>query len=142
MYSDSEFIFWLIPIGSFVVNSIIHNMTIGNIYNSGQKIGNFDLGGSTVVILTTQNINIDKDIEYFSQNKIESYVNVGDKIANLNMLNYNNQMQFPIYFAINKPNKIISTNYLVVKLLQLFIIILFIVVIFKITKNKSKQYLI
>lgn len=140
IHDNSEFIFWVIPIGSFVVNSIVHNMTIGNTYNSGQKIGNFDLGGSTVVILTTKKINVDKDIEYYSDNKIESYVSVGDKIGNLNISNYNDTIQFPIYFAINKPNKFISVNYFIIKLIQILIIILFIIVLIKMIKNKTKQY--
>ena len=115
-------------------------MTLGNVYNSGQKIGNFNLGGSTVIVLTTKKINIDKDIEYYSDNKIESYVNVGDKIGNLNILNYNDSLQFPIYFSINKPNKTISYDYFIIKLIQLLIIILFIIVLNKMINNKTKQY--
>jgi phosphatidylserine decarboxylase len=136
-YNGNEFIFWLVSIGSFVVNSIIHNMKIGNTYYSGQKIGNFSLGGSTVIVLSTQKININKDIEFFSNDKIESYVRVGDIIGSFAELN---NVIFPKHYAINKPNKSISIEYFVIVSIRIAFVVLFLFVIRKLIKNQSKQY--
>jgi len=135
-YNNNNFTFWLIPVGSFVVNSINHNMTIGQTYYSGQKIGNFLLGGSTVIILSTQKININKDIDFFSNNKIESYTKVGNYIGSLNPSNRSINVTFSNYYSINKPNKYLSINYYVNTIMRIIIILIFFIVVRNMIKNK------
>ena len=135
-YNNNEFVFWLIPVGSFVVNSINHIMTIGQTYHSGQKIGNFSLGGSTVIVLSTQKININKDIDFFSNEKIESYVKVGNSIGSLNQLSRSINVIHSNYYSINKPNKYLSITYYIIICMRIIIIIVFLIAARNVIKNK------
>jgi phosphatidylserine decarboxylase len=99
IYNSTEFTYWLISVGALVVGSIEHNMVIGNKYLSGERIGNFSLGGSTVIILSSIRININDDINYFSSNGIESYVKVGDTIGNLAISN--EVIKYPKKYYVN-----------------------------------------
>lgn len=132
---NNDFTFWIIPIGALIAGTVTHNLTVGQYYKSGERIANFSLGGSTVVILSTKKININEDIEYFSQNNIETYVKVGDMIGNIKT-NFNNS-PFPKHYHIKKPIKLTS-NTITIFTLRLFILFFAIYVIRKIVKNNNK----
>jgi phosphatidylserine decarboxylase len=131
-YNLTEFTYWIVAVGALVVGSIEHNMIIGNKYLSGERIGNFSLGGSTIVILTSIRVNINDDINYFSSNGIESYVKVGNTIGNLALsdeiikypkkyyiTNFKNQFQIEKNtFYILKILLIVFLFYLIVKIIK------------------------
>lgn len=94
---NQPFQFWLIPIGALIAGSIEHNLIVGNTYYSGERIGNFSLGGSTVVILSTDKFIINEDIKYYSEQGIETYVKVGDVIGGFSGVN---PIKYPNYYNI------------------------------------------
>jgi len=80
-YVDSEFIFYLIIIGSTIVGSIkTEELIINKTYKTFEHMGNFDLGGSCIVFLTNKKIDIKKKIKYYSLKCIETYMTVFDKL--------------------------------------------------------------
>jgi phosphatidylserine decarboxylase len=82
---ETNSVFYIVAIGALVVGSIEHNMTIGNKYKSGDRIGNFSLGGSTIVVLFQRPIYFNNDLTYYSNLNIESYVKVGNEIGSTNV---------------------------------------------------------
>lgn len=76
------------PIGP-VIQIEVGALTVGRIHNHHDPIahpqqekGYFDLGGSTIIVLFPQNtIQLDSDIQYYSQQDIESYVQLGERIG-------------------------------------------------------------
>lgn len=68
-----------IEIGALLVGKIINNNIVE--FKKGDEKGYFELGGSTIVILTKDNINIDKDIVENSLKQIETKVKYGEKIG-------------------------------------------------------------
>ena len=76
-------VFYLVAIGSTIVSSIIYNLEVDRMYFTKEKIAYFQFGGSCVVYVSDQHIFYDKDISYYSNENIESYVKVGEEIGNL-----------------------------------------------------------
>ena len=76
-------LFYLVAIGSTIVSSIVYNLKVDTMYLTKEKIAYFQFGGSCVVYVSDQNIYFDKDLLYFSNENIESYVKVGEEIGNL-----------------------------------------------------------
>lgn len=72
----------LAPVGATMVGTIIETYTPNKPLNKGDEMGYFAFGGSTVVILVDKDqIKIDQDILSNTKNKIESFVKMGEKIA-------------------------------------------------------------
>ncbi|APG65645.1 phosphatidylserine decarboxylase [Tenacibaculum todarodis] len=72
----------LAPVGATMVGTIIETYTPNKPLNKGDEMGYFAFGGSTVVILVDKDkIKIDQDILTNTKNKIESFVKMGEKIA-------------------------------------------------------------
>ena len=68
-----------IEIGALLVGKIInHGLTE---FKKGDEKGYFKYGGSTVVVITKDNIKIDEDIIENSKNEIETKVEYGEKIG-------------------------------------------------------------
>jgi phosphatidylserine decarboxylase len=80
---SNDTLFYLVAIGSTLVSSIVYNLKVDKLYLTKEKIAYFQYGGSCVVYVSDQNIYFDKDLLYFSNENIESYVNVGEEIGNL-----------------------------------------------------------
>jgi phosphatidylserine decarboxylase precursor len=76
-------LFYLVAIGSTIVSSIVYNLEVNRKYLTKEKIAYFQFGGSCVVYVSDQNIFYDKDLSYFSNDNIESYIKVGEEIGNL-----------------------------------------------------------
>jgi len=76
-------LFYIVAIGSTIVSSIIYDLQVDKMYLTKEKIAYFQFGGSCVVYVSDQNIYYDTDYSYFSNENIESYVNVGEEIGNL-----------------------------------------------------------
>ena len=70
-----------IEVGALLVGKI--NNCNKNNYNKGDEKGYFELGGSTIVILTSDKIKIDDDIIEYSSKGIETKVKYGEKIGEL-----------------------------------------------------------
>ena len=71
------------PVGATMVGSIIETYTADNHVRKGDEMGYFEFGGSTIVLLTEKNsFSINKDILKNTLNKRETYVKMGDQIAN------------------------------------------------------------
>lgn len=72
----------LTPVGATMVGTIIETYTPNKPLQKGDEMGYFAFGGSTVVILVDKDkIKIDQDILTNTKNKIESFVKMGEKIA-------------------------------------------------------------
>lgn len=68
-----------IEVGALLVGDIInHNKPS---YKKGEEKGYFSIGGSTIIILTKDNIEVDKDILEYSKKGIEVMVNYGERIG-------------------------------------------------------------
>ena len=70
-----------IEVGALLVGKI--NNYNKNKYNKGEEKGYFELGGSTIVILTNDRIKIDNDIIEYSNKGIETKVKYGERIGEL-----------------------------------------------------------
>ena len=70
-----------IEVGALLVGKI--NNYNKNKYNKGDEKGYFELGGSTIVILTNDKIKIDNDIIEYSNKGIETKVKYGERIGEL-----------------------------------------------------------
>ena len=68
-----------IEVGALLVGKIINHKV--NSFKKYDEKGYFDVGGSTIVILTKDNIKIDKDIMDYSKKGIETLVEYGEKIG-------------------------------------------------------------
>ena len=70
------------PVGATMVGSIIETFTPNSSIEKGDEMGYFAFGGSTVVLLVDKdNLKIDNDILQNTQNKIETFVKMGEKIG-------------------------------------------------------------
>lgn len=70
------------PIGATMVGSIFETYTPNKPLQKGDEMGYFAFGGSTVVMLVDKDkIKIDEDILQNTQNKIETFVRMGEKIG-------------------------------------------------------------
>ena len=70
-----------IEVGALLVGKI-YNFN-KNRYNKGDEKGYFELGGSTIVILTNDKIKIDNDIIEYSNKGIETKVKYGERIGEI-----------------------------------------------------------
>lgn len=70
-----------IEIGALLVGKI-NNYEIET-FKKGEEKGYFELGGSTIVILTQNNLKIDEDILEYSKKDIETKVEYGERIGEL-----------------------------------------------------------
>lgn len=70
-----------IEVGALLVGKI--NNYNKNKYNKGDEKGYFELGGSTIVILTNDIIKIDNDIIEYSNKGLETKVKYGERIGEL-----------------------------------------------------------
>ncbi|MEK6511198.1 phosphatidylserine decarboxylase [Myroides odoratimimus] len=70
------------PVGATMFGSIISTYTAGQEITKGDEMGYFCFGGSTIVILVEKGkIKIDRDILENTKNKLETFVQMGEKIA-------------------------------------------------------------
>lgn len=70
------------PVGATMVGSIISTYPPNENIQKGDEMGYFTFGGSTIVLLIDKNkIKIDKDILDNTQNRIETFVKMGEKIG-------------------------------------------------------------
>lgn len=70
-----------VEVGAILVGKIINHKV--DDFKKGQEKGYFEYGGSTVLLITKNNIKIDDDILNNSEKDIETKVSVGDKIGKL-----------------------------------------------------------
>lgn len=70
-----------IEIGALLVGKI-NNYEVQT-FKKGEEKGYFELGGSTIVILTQNNLKIDEDILEYSKKDIETKVEYGERIGEL-----------------------------------------------------------
>lgn len=70
-----------IEIGALLVGKITNYEK--ETFKKGEEKGYFELGGSTIVILTPNNLKIDKDILEYSKKDIETKVEYGERIGEL-----------------------------------------------------------
>lgn len=70
------------PVGATMVGSIIETYTKDKPINKGDEMGYFAFGGSTIVLLVAKDkLKIDSDILQNSKNGYETFVKMGEKIA-------------------------------------------------------------
>ncbi|TDQ24073.1 archaetidylserine decarboxylase [Tenacibaculum caenipelagi] len=70
------------PVGATMVGSIIETYTPNAPVKKGDEMGYFAFGGSTIVILVdSSKITLDQDILDNTQNKMETFVKMGEKIG-------------------------------------------------------------
>lgn len=86
----SVFVFDSVPFGRFIyiaigalcVGSVRSALAVGGNIAKGDVLGQFEFGGSTIAtVWPGQSIAFDTDIVQASRLKVESYVNVGQQIA-------------------------------------------------------------
>ena len=70
---------FFIEVGALLVGKI--HIYQNRTFSKGDEKGYFELGGSTIVILTDDKIKIDNDIIENSQNNIETKVEYGERIG-------------------------------------------------------------
>jgi len=122
--NNDDFFFWIVAIGALCVGSIEdNNLKIGSLYNKGDLLGNFSLGGSTVVFLSSVKFNISDDITYYSNNNIETYLQIGDTIGSLNNLE---PLYYPKHYSIKQYDKPENKSNLSRNILTVIVVILFI----------------
>ena len=68
-----------IEVGALLVGDIINYDS--NTFKKGEEKGYFNIGGSTIVILTKKNIKIDEDIINYTNQNIEVLIEYGEKIG-------------------------------------------------------------
>lgn len=68
-----------IEVGAILVGRIVDNGD--DFFEKGQEKGYFEIGGSTIVVLTAPNIKIDEDILEQSRKGIETIVRYGERIG-------------------------------------------------------------
>ena len=70
------------PVGATMVGSILETFTPNQKINKGDEMGYFAFGGSTVVLLVDKDkITLDADILENTKNKMETFVQMGEKIG-------------------------------------------------------------
>jgi len=73
-----------VAVGANCVGSVQITAQVGSMITKGEDIGYFQFGGSTVVtIYQAEHVRIADDIQRSSAMSVETYVNVGDVIAEL-----------------------------------------------------------
>lgn len=70
-----------IEVGAILVGKM-HNHP-NKLFKKGDEKGYFELGGSTIVLLVKNNIQIDKDIEQSNEQGIETQVHAGERIGTI-----------------------------------------------------------
>lgn len=70
-----------IEVGALLVGKIINHKV--NKFKKFDEKGYFDIGGSTIIILTKDNLNIDSDILKYSKQGIETLLSYGEEIGDL-----------------------------------------------------------
>lgn len=71
------------PVGAAMVGGIIETYKPNTSIKKGDEMGYFTFGGSSIVLLVNKNkLKIDADILKNTKNKIETFVRMGEKIAN------------------------------------------------------------
>ena len=128
---NNSFNFWIVAVGALISGSIKHNLTIGNTYYSGERIGNFALGGSTIIILSSKIININEDIDYFSEQHIETYIKAGDVVGELVSNEIKQPIKYPKHYYIQSNNKNNDNYYYLLKYIIIFIIVWILIKIYK-----------
>lgn len=68
-----------VEVGALLVGCIRNNKK--DIFEKGEEKGYFEYGGSTIILLLKDNIEIDKDILDYNSKGIEVKVNIGEKIG-------------------------------------------------------------
>lgn len=72
----------IIPVGATMVGSMVSTFNPNQKITKGDEMGYFAFGGSTIVVLIDKNyIKINQDLLKNTQNKLETYVQMGEKIA-------------------------------------------------------------
>ena len=71
-----------IEVGALLVGKIVNNNLKS--FNKGEEKGFFKFGGSTIVVITKDNVIVDEDILNNSKNDIETKVSYGEKIGIIN----------------------------------------------------------
>lgn len=70
------------PVGATMVGSIIETYNPNQAISKGDEMGYFAFGGSTIVVLANkETLKIDKDILENTKNKMETFVKMGETIA-------------------------------------------------------------
>lgn len=72
---------YMIEVGALLVGKIKNHEIVE--FQKGQEKGYFEFGGSTIVLLTKSNIQIDDDIIQNSNKNVETKVNVGERIGKI-----------------------------------------------------------
>lgn len=121
-------VFFIVAIGALIIGSIEHKMTIGNTYKSGDRIGNFAIGGSTIVVLFQKSIYFDPDLTYYSNMNIESYVKVGDEIGST--LTSRN-ITYPQHYHIKNYDGILNVNEKSAELIKIIFVMAILIVFLK-----------
>ncbi len=70
-----------VEVGALLVGKIVNNNK--KIFKKGEEKGYFKYGGSTIVVITKDNIKIDEDILENSKNDVETKIEFGEKIGEL-----------------------------------------------------------
>jgi len=72
----------IVPVGATMVGSVMETYAPGQKVARGDEMGYFAFGGSTVALLVHKDrINIDADLLQNTRNKIETYVQLGERIG-------------------------------------------------------------
>lgn len=72
----------IVPVGATMVGSLNNTFKANTIVEKGQEMGYFAFGGSTVVLLfNPTKFKIDHDLLTNTQNNLETYVKMGEKIG-------------------------------------------------------------
>ena len=72
----------IVPVGATMVGSMVNTYQPNQKVEKGQEMGYFAFGGSTIVLIfDAQSFEIDADLLKNTQNKMETYVKMGETIA-------------------------------------------------------------
>lgn len=70
---------YYIEVGALLVGDIVNRKVAT--FKKGEEKGHFNMGGSTIIVLTKNNVKIDKDIITHSKNGVEVLVEYGESIG-------------------------------------------------------------
>ncbi len=72
----------IIPVGATMVGSLNSTFEPDSLVEKGEEMGYFAFGGSTIVLLfNSSSFELDKDLIENTKNKLETYVQMGEKIG-------------------------------------------------------------
>jgi len=75
-----------ISVGATCVGSIVENFDVGSVWTKGDQIGQFEYGGSTVLLFFEPGVlNVDDDLMLYSSLGVETYVHVGTRLGVSNL---------------------------------------------------------